>query len=539
MKKHLFSFLTLTVGLLFITHCGEEEPLGKGEFFNVASANSNHLWQKKVQKIKSTLKRSRIPRKNLSIYIQGTQSHLSFQINPHQKRTPASLTKLFTAATVLHFYPPHHRFHTYLSSPAPLHRKTQTLQGNLFLVGQGDPSFTSEQMWNLVNRFYRQPIKKIMGHIIVDDSHFSESSNLQIDAEKEEERTDNSDRAYNAPSSALSFNWNAVNIFIRPHEKIGQKAYVYLDPMNSYISLEGSIATVSSRQRKKIRAYRKISKEGKPLIFVDGKIPQNAKEVVIYKSITEPSLWAGHNLKEFLHQRGILVQGNVLKGKAPANSTLLTMQKGKTVVEIVTDMNKFSNNFISKMLLKKMLADRATSHETSNKALHPTSNKASALNQIPPSPKENNLLNVSAPSSILEPLNIFSQQVGIKQADFQLFDPSGLSKKNKLSALSIYKLLSYLYHQSPLRHEFISSLPIPGGDGTLRHRFKRLSLPQPLIRAKTGTLKGVVGLAGYAQQIDQKETFIFVLVYNGSGKEYQVQTLFDSISHILTLIKIN
>ena len=565
MKNPFFSFwiLFLTLSFFFLVHCGEGEPQGEGSFFNVAMAASqretqaasqaafqragasqretHQMWQRKAQKIESLLRRSSIPKKNLSIYIQGIQNpHHLFEINSHQQRTPASLIKLITAGAALYFYPPYHRFQTHLSSPAPLDRDTQTLDGPLFLVGRGDPSFTSENMWNLVNHFYRQSIRKIRGHIIVDDSHFSKS--LQIErASRDSPSAWDRDQAYNASSSALSFNWNAVNVFIRPHEKVGERAYVHLDPPNTYISLKGSITTVPSSQSKKIHVSRKISSRGISSIVVRGRIPQNAGEVVVYKSITKPSLWAGHNLKEFLRQRGIVVEGKVLKGKAPANSSLLAMVRGKTVAEIVTAMNKFSNNFISEMLLKKMVTDKVVSNKDLPYKLDKLDKAVS--DKLGKSDKSDKMAKINQNkemySPVLEPLRFFMQEVGIKKNEFQLFDSSGLSNKNKLSAFSLYKLLSYFYHLSPQRHEFISSLPIAGGEGTLLRRFKGLSFLKSLIRAKTGTLKGVVGLAGYAQQEDQKETFIFVLVYNGSGKEYQTQTVFDSISHLLTLIKIN
>ena len=101
--------------------------------------------------------------------------------------------------------------------------------------------------------------------------------------------------------------------------------------------------------------------------------------------------------------------------------------------------------------------------------------------------QRNSLKKSAANNTIMAPLNIFSQELGIKEKDFQLFDPSGLSKKNKLSAFIIYQLLNYLYRKSPLRYEFISSLPIAGIDGTLSERFQKLHPSyQTLIRAKTG-----------------------------------------------------
>ena len=455
------------------------------------------------------------------------------------KRTPASLTKLFTGATALHFYPPHHRFITYLSSTGQLNKKSQTLHGDLFLVGQGDPSFTSELMWNLVNRFHHLSIKNITGNLIVDDTYFSEALQSEIDKKGTK---DNKARSYNAPSSALSFNWNTVNIFIRPNEKMGQKAYVHLDPINRYILLKGHIQTVSSSGRKKIHIQRIATKNNDEpaTIFVRGQIPKNHPEVVVYKNITKPALWAGHNLKEFLRQRGISIQGKVLKGKEPEQSVPLSMVKGKTITQIVTDMNKFSNNFVAEMLLKNMVIAQEKNLTNSKNSKSPKSPN------FPSSKISHSSTSESTSSNKIAIIKAFLSQIGINKKKFHLVDPSGLSKKNKLSAFTIYKLLSFLYHRSLLRHEFISSLPIAGMDGTLSDRFKKGSHtayqePQaPLIRAKTGSLTGVVGLAGYAQEVQENETFLFVLIYNGpAGKEYKAQKLFDFISHILTLRNLN
>ena len=510
-------------------------------------------WEKKVQKIEKAIKKFSIPKKYLSAYIQGIKnpSLPPFKLNAHQERTPASLTKLFTAATALHFYPPNHRFITYLSSKGQWDRKSQTLHGDIFLVGKGDPSFTSELMWNLVNQFYRLSIRKITGNIIVDNTYFSESiqKKTKIESEKRAGQPDR-DRAYNALSSALSFNWNTVNIFIRPNERVYQKAYVHLDPVNRYIFPKGHIKTAPPSHRKKIRVQRvDVSPSQRSnktdSILVHGTIPKNHPEVVFYKNITQPSLWAGYNLKEFLDQRGILVHGKVLKGKEPKQSIPLSTVKGKTITQIVTDMNKFSNNFIAEMLLKNIVIEQ---EKNLKKAKNLKKQKHSISKTYP-----NTTSNLPTPN-ITAPIESFLYKNGINNKKIHLFDSSGLSKKNKLSAFTVYKLLSFLYHQSPLRYEFISSLPIAGVDGTLSSRFKsdhykayqhtQEQHQLPLIRAKTGSLTGVTGLAGYAQEYTQEayqnETFVFVFIYNGpTGKEYKAQQLFDFISHILTLKKLN
>ena len=65
-------------------------------------------------------------------------------------------------------------------------------------------------MWFLVNDFYRQNLKAIEGDIIVDDLLFDD---IRFDKSRESARVD---RAFDSPVGAMSFNWNSVNIFIKP-----------------------------------------------------------------------------------------------------------------------------------------------------------------------------------------------------------------------------------------------------------------------------------------------------------------------------------
>ena len=65
---------------------------------------------------------------------------------------------------------------------------------------------------------------------------------------------------------------------------------------------------------------------------------------------------------------------------------------------------------------------------------------------------------------------------------------------------------------------FLSALPVAGVDGTLKHRMRNIAWR---VRAKTGTMQGVVSLAGYATSAD-KEPIAFVIMINGrSGSIWQ------------------
>jgi D-alanyl-D-alanine carboxypeptidase/D-alanyl-D-alanine-endopeptidase (penicillin-binding protein 4) len=408
--------------------------------------------------------------------------------NADKKLIPASVTKLVTAAAALHHFPPGTKFKTGLWSDAKI--ENGVLKGNLYLKGGGDPSFVSENLWYLVNIFTRTQITKIEGQILVDDSLFDR---VRFDPSRQDIRVD---RAYDAPTGGMSFNWNSVNIFVRPAAKVGQPALVFADPLNSYIRVVSSVTTGPKGGAHSVVVDRDTDPKGDgDLIKVSGKIPFENKEIVIYKNITQPDIWAGHNLKAFLAQRGIQVTGGVAAAGTPGAAKLLAEAEGKEIQDIVTDMNKFSNNYVAEMLTK-------------------------AIGAIYETPG-------SIPKGMTY-LNSYMKSLGIEEKEFFLINPSGLTRENLLSGQSLWKLLVAMQDQFRVQPEFLESLPIAGVDGTLKNRMKGTAA-EGMVRAKTGFLTGVVSLAGYAGRKDGN-AIPFVFIYNGSADESEVRAFFDKMA---------
>jgi serine-type D-Ala-D-Ala carboxypeptidase/endopeptidase (penicillin-binding protein 4) len=57
---------------------------------------------------------------------------------------------------------------------------------------------------------------------------------------------------------------------------------------------------------------------------------------------------------------------------------------------------------------------------------------------------------------------------------------------------------------------------------------------QGWVRAKTGMLNGVIGLAGFAGR-KSGQILTFVFIYNGSADTYKVRDFFDNLSEALVL----
>ena len=100
--------------------------------------------------------------------------------------------------------------------------------------------------------------------------------------------------------------------------------------------------------------------------------------------------------------------------------------------------------------------------------------------------------------------------MGINPAKVIVKDASGLSKENKVTA-SVLSQLLYKIHSDPQLTSLIDGLPISGKTGTLEKRYIDTA-PEAvgLVKAKTGTLSGTIGLAGYVQSGEHEYAFVVI-----------------------------
>ncbi|HCF57720.1 MAG TPA: D-alanyl-D-alanine carboxypeptidase/D-alanyl-D-alanine-endopeptidase, partial [Myxococcales bacterium] len=137
--------------------------------------------------------------------------------NADELLNPASNVKLFTSAAALVRLGPEFRFDTEFlvddQSKAARPRKGQgsgDLRGNLYVRGTGDPSITTEKLWGIANELYFAGLRSVSGNLVLDDSYF-DGNRIGPGFDQEE-----SDRAYMAPTGALSLNWNAIGVYLSP-----------------------------------------------------------------------------------------------------------------------------------------------------------------------------------------------------------------------------------------------------------------------------------------------------------------------------------
>jgi D-alanyl-D-alanine carboxypeptidase/D-alanyl-D-alanine-endopeptidase (penicillin-binding protein 4) len=128
------------------------------------------------------------------------------------------------------------------------------------------------------------------------------------------------------------------------------------------------------------------------------------------------------------------------------------------------------------------------------------------------------------------------RRLGVTTSGDRLYDGSGLSRSDRLRPETLAAVLRLAAgRQHPELRQVLTGLPVAGFTGSLQYRFaKGPAEARGRVRAKTGTLTGVHGLAGLADDATGAR-MVFVIVADRVGplKNLEAQTLIDRIAGAL------
>ncbi|MHB8580283.1 MAG: D-alanyl-D-alanine carboxypeptidase/D-alanyl-D-alanine endopeptidase [Ignavibacteriaceae bacterium] len=394
---------------------------------------------------------------------------------------PASNLKLFTTAAGLVLLGSEYKFKTNVYMNGKI--EGSVLKGDLVVQGRGDPTISGRFYDGNIYKVFddwadslsKLGIDEITGNIIGDDNSFDEvglGAGWSWDYESE---------WFAAPSSAISFNDNVVNVYVTVNKE-NHLPQISIEPITKYIIILNKVSTVPSDSITSINVYRDM---GTNVVTVYGTIKQNSDTVKTFVTVNNPTQYTMVVLKDVLKKRGISIDGypiDVDDISLPldySKMTKLFTQYSPPLKEIIKVINKNSENFFAEQLLKTIGLE--------------TKNFGSSENGIS---SENKLF----------------REMGINPEGMNIVDGSGLSRLDLVTPRQIVTLLSYMY-KSKYFIPFYNSLPIAGVDGTLGNRMQD-SKAQGNIRAKTGFLEGVRSLSGYAYTGDHEPVAFSIIVNN-------------------------
>ena len=409
---------------------------------------------------------------------------------------PASNMKLFTTALALAKLGPDYRFHTTLETRGTI-LPEGTLQGDVVLVGRGDPNLSNRKFpYDLKEEFDGPPekvlaeladalvakkVKKVSGDVVGDDSYFPRErypNGWEIDDMVWE---------YGAAISAIVVDDNTVTLTLTPGEKMGDPVQAQLAPATPDFNIVNDVTTAAEGVKPDLTLTRE---PGANLVVVRGTLTAKSAPRKLVLAIEEPALHAAELLARLLAERGVQVDGSARSVHvADAEATPRTVLAEHVSVPLgdsVKLINKISQNLHTEMLLRTVA-------------------------------RQNGLW--SAPEDLLKVPQDFYAAAGIAPDDVIQTDGSGLSRHDLVTPRAIVSLLKYAQGQ-PWFAPYFASLPVAGVDGSLQDRMKN-TLAAGRIHAKTGSVEHVRTLSGYAETPTGRRLIFSFLSNNQGGKNHE------------------
>jgi D-alanyl-D-alanine carboxypeptidase/D-alanyl-D-alanine-endopeptidase (penicillin-binding protein 4) len=406
---------------------------------------------------------------------------------------PASNVKLFTAAAALARLGPEHRFDTEVSTDAASAGLPGGVARTLYLRGKGDPSLVTERVHALAADLLHLGLRRV-GDLTLDDGWFDA---VRVGPGFDQE---GGDKAYLAPAGALSLNYNTVAVHVGPGERAGAPGRVELEPDSAYFEIVNRTTTVGPRAARRLVISSTPLPGGRQRIVVEGRLPYRGRTSATWRRIDDPPRYLGETLRRVLEQHGVRVTGRVRLGAVPADARLLHVAESESLGEVVRRLQKTSNNFIAEQLVKAMGAAAAG----------PPGTWASGVGAV----------------------EGFLAEAGIPRGAYVMKNGSGLNDANRFSARQTVQLLATMWRRFPVSAEFLAALPVAGRDGTIRTRMEGTDAVGQ-VRAKTGTLDGVVALSGYVETAAHEHLAFAVLVNDHGGRGGAVTTRIDQLATLL------
>jgi D-alanyl-D-alanine carboxypeptidase/D-alanyl-D-alanine-endopeptidase (penicillin-binding protein 4) len=421
--------------------------------------------------VEAALTRARLPREALSVLVVDAEAprkapRLAWQAQAPMN--PASVMKLVTTYAALDQLGPAFTWNTPVYVEGAL--QGGTLQGNVYLQGQGDPKLVVERLWLLLRRLQGQGVQAIAGDIVLDRSAFTV-------AEHDPARFDGEPlRPYNAAPDALLINYQAMAMTFVPDSAAGLARVLY-DPPMAGMRLQATVplaapGTACGDWRAGLRA--ELNEPAR--VAFQGVYPAACGERTWPVAPAQPEGFAARAVEGMWRELGGRLGGHVRDGRVPAGLQPAFSIASPSLAEVVRDINKYSNNVMAQQVFLTLGLQKGSGGSF---------------------------------EGAREVLRLWWRQ-RLGEAELPVVDNgAGLSRDTRISAQSLARLLQAAW-ASPVMPELLASLPITGVDGTLRRSQSRAVGAAHL---KTGSLRDVLAIAGYVHAASGRR-YVLVAIVN-------------------------
>ncbi|WP_299609478.1 D-alanyl-D-alanine carboxypeptidase/D-alanyl-D-alanine-endopeptidase [uncultured Tateyamaria sp.] len=361
---------------------------------------------------------------------------------------PASVAKAVTALYALNTLGPSHRFSTRVVATGGV--SGGVVQGDLVLVGGGDPTLDTNALAGLAAALKAKGIREVRGDFKVAEGVFPQVHTIDKDQPDHV--------GYSPALSGIALNFNRVHF---EWKRQGTRYDVTMDAR-------------SNRYRPDVAMARmQVSERRAPVYtFADGGRTDNwtvargalGNGGARWLPVRKPALYAGDVFQTLARSQGIVLKNAKVVSRAPQGTTL-ALHQSDDLQTILRAMLRFSTNITAEMVGMAATAKRSG---------RPSSLRSSATE-----------------------MNRWAKAT-LGAANMRLVDHSGLGAASKMTADDMVLTLVKARQNDVLR-PILKAIPMLDSQ-------RRAIKNHPVeVHAKTGTLNFVSGLAGYMTARDGTE----------------------------------
>ena len=416
-----------------------------------------------------------------------------YERNASSLVVPASNMKLFTFAAAAERLGWDFAFETRLEAAGTI--ADGVLTGDLVVVGGGDPSIASQDFgpaplfgeWAAA--LAQAGIRRVNGRIIGDDHVFDEATLGAGWA------WDYLADGYAAPVGGLNYNENEAVVRVWPGEAPGDPVRVELSPPGHGLEVSNTLKTGDATSKASIDFARL---PGSARLTISGTVPAGGRMITETASIDNPTRFFVEAFRLALADRGIRVTAGAwdlddVTDPPAAARRVIARRQSLPLSALSGYWLKVSQNFYAETLFK-------------------------TLGRAPGQPGSAE----GGRRAVREVLTTW----GIPPDSYVMYDGSGLSRYNYVTAAGIVTVLRHVWEDPKLRGPFVAAMPVAGHDGTLSSRMKNTALDAN-VEAKTGTIANVRSLSGFVETAAHEKLVFSMIVNHFTADTAQVDAVVE------------
>lgn len=359
---------------------------------------------------------------------------------------PASSFKTVTTAAALELLGQAYRFETILNSTAPL-GDGGLLNGNLVLVGSGDPTLSSGDIEDLAAQVAKAGVKQVEGMVMVD------ASIIPARPANDHWCWGDIGNAYGAGAYGINVDHNRMMIHFLPGATEGEGTKIAgTEPSLGGIQWLNHVSTGPAGSGDQVVVY---SEPYGKIITLHGTVPAGEKDFEVSAAIPDPPLLARQLLEAALKKAGIKIAGKSVNQQG--DFIPLASHRSAALPEIIDHLHLVSDNLEAQCLFLTM-----------------------------------GRVKNGAPEKVLKE---FWEAKGLKFTGLRLIDGSGLARATMIRPLDLARI-NQLARRGPQGERFRQSLK---------------TYLNGNLRAKLGAMSGVRTEVGFLSMPDGRELTIALM----------------------------